>query len=460
MQTHAQTHTGPTTPTQVPSHAETIIFARWIIPVAPARSVLEHHALVIAQGRIVAVVPAAQAADLTANNIFRLDQHALMPGLVNAHGHAAMSLLRGFADDYPLHSWLNEHIWPAEGKWVGEEFVRDGTRLAIAEMLRSGTTCFADMYFFPNIVAQTAHELGIRAQVYFPVFDFPTAWGQNADDYIHKGLQLRDDFKHSKLISIGFGPHAPYTVSDAPLSRIAVLAEELDASVQIHVHETQREVDDAIETHGDRPLARLQRLGLLGPRTTCVHATALNADDIDLLAQNNCHVVHCPESNLKLASGFCPVQQLLDTGINVALGSDGAASNNDLDLFTELRTAALLAKAVAGDAAALPAHTALAMATLNGAKALGLDEQIGSLEIGKLADVIAIDMSEIEMLPLFNPQSQLVYTNSGSRVSHSWINGKLMLENRQPTTINLTELSATTLAWQTKIADQSARNKL
>lgn len=420
---------------------------------------LEQHALVISAGRITALLPAAQAAKISADQVFHLDDHALLPGLVNAHGHAAMSLLRGYADDFPLQSWLNEHIWPAEGKWVGEEFVRDGTRLAIAEMLRSGTTCFADMYFFPNVVAQTAHELGMRAQIYFPVFDFPTAWGQSADDYIHKGLQLRDDFKHSELVSIGFGPHAPYTVSDTPLNRIAVLAAELDSAIQIHVHETQHEVDEAIERYGDRPLARLQRLGLLGPRTTCVHATALNADDIELLARNNCHVVHCPESNLKLASGFCPVQQLLDANINVALGSDGAASNNDLDLFAELRTAALLAKAVAHNAAALPAQAALEMATLNGAKALGLDEHIGSLEIGKFADVIAIDMSDIESQPLFNPQSQLVYTNSGSRVSHSWIGGKLMLENRQPTTINLQDLSATTLAWQDKIGTKSLRDE-
>lgn len=448
-----QTHASPAfVPTHALTHADSVIFARWIIPITPANRVLEHHALVITQGRIVALLPAAEAAQIDADQVFHLHEHALLPGLVNAHGHAAMSLLRGYADDLPLHSWLNEHIWPIEGKWVSEDFVRDGTRLAIAEMLRSGTTCFADMYFFPNIVAQTAHELGMRAQIYFPVFDFATAWGQNADDYIHKGLQLRDDFKHSALISVGFGPHAPYTVSDAPLNRVAVLAAELDAAIQIHVHETQHEVDDAIAIHGDRPLARLHRLGLLGPRTTCVHATALNADDIELLVRNNCHVVHCPESNLKLASGFCPVQQLLDVGVNVALGSDGAASNNDLDLFAELRIAAMLAKAVSGNAAALPAHAALEMATLNGAKALGLEEQIGSLEIGKLADVIAIDMSDIETQPLFNPLSQLVYTNSGSRVSHSWINGALMLENRQPTTLNLQDLSANALAWQRKIA--------
>ncbi|MDB6062052.1 MAG: N-ethylammeline chlorohydrolase [Verrucomicrobiaceae bacterium] len=450
-----QTHAFPTT-------ADTVIFARWIVPLAAApltasddtanQDALEHHALVISEGRIAAILPAAQAASIAAEQVFHLTDHALMPGLVNAHGHAAMSLLRGYADDFPLHSWLNEHIWPAEGKWVSEDFVRDGTQLAIAEMLRSGTTCFADMYFFPNIVAQTAQELSMRAQMYFPIFDFPTAWGQNPDDYIHKGLLLRDDFKHSELISVGFGPHAPYTVGDTALRRVAVLAEELDAAIQIHVHETQQEVDDAIAEYGDRPLARLQRLGLLGPRTTCVHATALNADDIALLARNNCHVVHCPESNLKLASGFCPVQLLIDANVNVALGSDGAASNNDLDLFAELRTAALLTKAIAKNAAALPARAALEMATLNGAKALGLDEHIGSLEIGKLADVIAVDMSSIETQPLFNPLSQLVYTNSGSRVTHSWIGGKLMLENRLPTAINLQDLSARARDWQHKIS--------
>lgn len=439
----------PTRP--LPTRADTIIYARWIVPIAPAHTVLLDHALVIEAGRITALLPAAQARAIAADEIIELGEYVLMPGLVNAHGHAAMTLLRGYADDYALHTWLNEHIWPAEGQWVSEAFVRDGTELAIAEMLRSGTTCFADMYFFPNIAAQTAHDFGMRVQLHFPVFDFPTAWGRDADDYIHKGLVLRDDFKHSELISIGFGPHAPYTVSDAPLSRIAMLAEELDCAIQIHAHETQHEVDESIANYGERPLARLHRLGLLGPRTMCVHATALNDDDIALLARNNCHVVHCPESNLKLASGFCPTQKLLDADVNVALGTDGAASNNDLDMFAELRIAALLAKAVAQNAAALPAFEALQMATLNGAKALGLDEHIGSLEIGKYADVIAIDLSEIENQPLYNPLSQLAYSNSGSRVSHSWINGKPMLVNRQLTTINLSDLRERVAAWQQRI---------
>jgi len=432
---------------------DTLIFPRWIIPVAPAGQVLEQHALAIKGGRIEALLPAQQARRLRAERVVELPDHALLPGLVNAHGHAAMTLLRGYADDVPLHTWLQEHIWPAEGRFVGEDFVRDGVSLAIAEMLRSGVTTFADMYFFPDIAAQVAQDAGMRAQMHFPVFDFPSAWGRDADDYIHKGLQLRDDFKHSSLITIGFGPHAPYTVSDGPMSRVATLAAELDASIQIHVHETRQEVEQALRDTGERPLARLHRLGLLGPRTQCVHATELDAADIELLAQNNSHVVHCPESNLKLASGFCPVGKLLEAGVNVALGTDGAASNNDLDLFGELRTAALLAKAVAGDASALPAHAALAMATLSGARALGLEERIGSLEPGKAADVIAVDLGDVESQPLYHPVSQLVYGNSGSRVSHSWIGGRLLLENRAPTTINLHELRERARHWQHRIAN-------
>lgn len=440
-----------TSPT--PPRADTLIFPRWIVPVAPAGSVLEGYALAIAGGRIAAVLPAAEARDWQADHVVELPHHALLPGLVNAHGHAPMSLLRGYADDVALQDWLQQHIWPAEGRWVSEEFVRDGAMLAIVEMLRSGTTCFSDMYFFPNKVAQAAQDTGLRAQIHFPVFDFPSAWGQDADDYIHKGLQLRDDFKHSELITVAFGPHAPYTVSDAPLARIAMLAEELDAAIHIHVHETAQEVEEALRLHGERPLLRLQRLGLLGPRTMCVHATALDDSDIELLARNNCHVVHCPESNLKLASGFCPVQKLLDAGINVALGTDGAASNNDLDLFGELRTAALLAKAVAGDATALPAHAALRMATLSGAEALGLADRIGSLEAGKAADIIAVDLGALESQPLFNPVSQLVYGNSGSRVSHSWVAGRLLLNNREPTTINLYELRERIQRWQQTIEE-------
>lgn len=438
-------------PAQLPAAVDLLIIARWIVPVAPAGTVLENHALAIDGGRIKALLPADRAAAIAARQIVRLDQHALLPGLVNAHGHAAMTLLRGYADDLPLHTWLEERIWPLERRWVGPEFVRDGTRLAIAEMLRSGTTCFSDMYFFPDAVAQAAHDCGMRAQIHFPVFDFASAWGADPDEYIHKGVRLFDEFKHSPLVGIGFGPHAPYTVGDAPMAKVAMLAAELDASIQIHAHETRREVDDAVARTGERPLARLERLGILGPRTLCVHATSLDDADIEALRRTNSHVVHCPESNMKLASGFCPVQKLLDAGINVALGTDGAASNNDLDLFGELRSAALLAKAVSGDATALPAHAALRMATLDGARALGLDEHIGSLEVGKAADIIAVDMGDIEAQPLYQPASQLVYGNSGSRVTHSWIGGRALLENRRLAAIDLAELRARSAYWQQKI---------
>lgn len=435
----------------LPAEVDLLIIARHVVPVVPAGVVLDDHAVVVDGGRIRALLPAARAAGIAARQTVRLDDHVLLPGLVNAHGHAAMTLLRGYADDLPLHRWLEEQIWPAERRWLGAEFVRDGTALAIAEMLRSGTTCFSDMYFFPDVVARTAQDIGMRAHVHFPVIDFPTAWGDGADEYIHKGVALFDEFKHSALVGIGFGPHAPYTVGDAPLARIAMLAAELDASIQMHVHETTREVAAALAASGERPLARLQRLGILGPRTLCVHATALDDGDIDMLRHNNSHVVHCPESNLKLASGFCPIHRLLGAGVNVALGTDGAASNNDLDLFGEMRSAALLAKAVADDAAALPAHAALHMATLGGARALGLDEHIGSLEVGKAADIIAVDVGDIEALPLYRPISQLVYTNSGSRVSHSWIAGKPMLENRRLAAQDGAELRARATYWQQKI---------
>jgi 5-methylthioadenosine/S-adenosylhomocysteine deaminase len=374
-----------------------------------------------------------------------------MPGLVNCHGHAAMSLLRGFADDQPLMPWLEQHIWPAEAANVGADFVRDGTELAIAEMVRSGTTTFTDMYFFPDECAAAAERLGMRCQIAFPVLDFPSAWAQNGDEYISKGLALRDDFKHSELVTVGFGPHAPYTVSDANLARVATFAAELDMLVKIHLHETQGEVLLAVEQNGERPIDTLNRLGLLGPRTLCVHMTDAGDQDMALLAQSGAHVVHCPQSNMKLASGTCPVVKLTEKGINVALGTDGAASNNDLNMFGEMQTAALLAKLHSEDATALPASEALAMATINGARALGMEAHIGSLEVGKQADLIAVDLTGPETQPLYNPLSQLVYACNGSQVSHSWIAGQAVLEEKQLTRVDLKSLGGRIKTWQIRI---------
>jgi 5-methylthioadenosine/S-adenosylhomocysteine deaminase len=438
--------------TPLPTNADTLIHAGWIVPVVPHGVVLENYSIALTNDRITALLPTAEAAAIQAENVLELPGHALLPGLINCHGHAAMTLLRGYADDQPLMPWLEEHIWPAEAAHVSEQFVGDGTELAIAEMIRSGTTTFSDMYFFPNVCAATAQRLGLRCQITFPVFDFPTAWGTDADDYIRKGLALRDDCKHSTLVTVVFGPHAPYTVCEASLAKIATLAAELDAPVHIHLHETAGEVLLAVEQTGERPLDTLHRLGLLGPRTQCVHMTDLGDQDIALLATTGAHVVHCPQSNMKLASGTCRVGDLIAQGVNVALGTDSAASNNDLNLFGEMQAAALLAKLHSRDAATLPAADALAMATINGAKALGLDDRIGSLEVGKQADLIAVDLRGPETQPLYHPLSQLVYACNGSQVSHSWVAGELLMADRELTRIDLQALTKRINRWQQKIA--------
>ncbi|MDZ7923557.1 MAG: TRZ/ATZ family hydrolase [Marinagarivorans sp.] len=435
-----------------PQTVDLILSAAWILPIAPKPNPLPNCSLVIDDGKIIALVPSHHIANsYIAKEHIELGNKVLMPGLVNAHGHAAMSLLRGFADDLPLMRWLEDHIWPAEQQWVDADFVADGTQLAIAEMLKTGTTCFSDMYFFPEAAAEVVHKSGIRAQLAFPILDFPTPWAKDPDQAISQGLALRDAYSGHSRISIAFGPHAPYTVSDTVFERIAMLSAELDAPVQVHLHETQGEVDTALANHGERPIARLHQLGLLTPRTQCVHMTALNDDDIQLIAQNGASVVHCPKSNLKLASGLCPTQALLDAGITLGLGTDGAASNNGLDMFSELQTSALIGKITANNAEAISAFNALHMATLGSAKALGLDDQIGSLEVGKAADVIAIDLDSLDNLPHYNLASLLVYCQQGHNVSHVWVEGKCLLNNKQLTTLNLLTLQQNTRAWQDKI---------
>lgn len=422
---------------------DSIIHARWVIPVEsskqePCDQVFDHHAVVVDKGNIIAVVSSNDAKQrFQSNSVIELHSHALIPGLVNAHTHAAMSLFRGMADDLPLMTWLNEHIWPAEQQWVDKGFVRDGSSLAIAEMLRGGTTCFNDMYFFPDVTAQTAIDSGIRCSIGLITLDFPTVWAQNADEYLSKGLAVHDEFKTESLISTAFAPHAPYTVSDAPLSKIRTLADEMDIPIHMHIHETADEVEQASNNNGKRPLQRLHELGLLTPRMMAVHMTQLNDNEIALCAEQGVHIIHCPESNLKLASGFCPVARLIDSGANIAFGTDGAASNNDLDMFGEMRTAALLAKGIASDASALPAAQALYCATMGGAKALGLDAKIGSLTAGKCADIAAIDLSDIETQPVFDPISHLVYCASRHQVTDAWVNGNRVLNQRRLSNMNL-----------------------
>lgn len=432
--------------------ADKLILARWIVPVVPAGKVLENHALVLGGDKIIGILPREEALQ-SYPDVERLEltDHLLIPGLINMHGHAAMTLLRGVADDLPLKPWLENHVWPLEKTWVGDEFVRDGTRLACAEMIRCGTTCFGDQYFFPNVVGQVALQSGMRAQVGFPLLDFPSKWAKNGDEYLRRGLDVHDEFRDQESIQVAFSPHAPYSVSDALMEKTATLAVELDSVIQIHMHETAQEVSDYLDQHGERPLARLEKIGLIGPRTQCVHMTQVDDTDIALLQKNNSHVVHCPESNLKLASGFCPTQKLTSAGVNVALGTDGAASNNDLNMVGEMRTAALLGKAVADDASACSAEEVLAMATINAAKALGWDQQIGSLEVGKQADIAAFDLSDLEAAPLYNPISWLVYAASGREVSHLWVAGRALLQDRELTTLDQKDIALRTDYWAKKI---------
>ena len=434
------------------AQTELLIHGRWVVPMETGTTVLEHHSIAVDQGRITAVVPRAQAdTEFSACHTVDCAEHVLLPGLINCHTHAAMTLFRGLADDLPLMTWLNDHIWPAEGRWVNDQFVRSGTELAIAEMILGGTTCFNDMYFFPDETARACREHGMRCVIGMILIDFPTVWAKDANEYLDKGIAVHEHYRDHPLVTTALAPHAPYSVSDEPLTRARALAEKLDVPIHMHVHETRDEITRAAAQGQPRPLARLASLGLLTGRLMAVHMTQLNDDEIETIAASGTHVVHCPESNLKLASGFCPVQRLLAAGINVALGTDGAASNNDLDMLGELRSAALLAKGVAQDACAVPASQALAMATINGARALGLDQDIGSLRAGKAADLIAVDLSDITSQPVYDVISHLVYCTHRHQVTDVWIQGRAVLSQRRLVTLNVDELAGTARTWRDQI---------
>jgi len=407
-------------------------------------------------GRVAAVLPTPEALR-TCEPAERADlpHHALIPGLVNLHTHASMTLMRGLADDLQLMSWLKDHVWPAEAKHVSPEFVYDGTLLACAEQLRGGVTCMNEMYFFPEAAARAALDAGMRATLGIIAFEFPTAYAADADDYIAKGLATRDEFQDDPLLSFCMAPHAPYTVSDRTFARIVSLAEELDLPIHTHLHETRHEVEDSVAQHKARPLERLRALGVLGPRLIAAHSVHMTAQEIEALAKHGASVAHCPSSNLKLASGLAPVGAMLAAGINVGIGTDGAASNNRLDVLEEMRLAALLAKAVAGDAQAMPAHQALAASTLNGARALGLDASIGSIVPGKYADLCAISFEGIELSPCYDPASHLVYAAGRGQVSHVWVAGKARVDQGKLLGFENRGLNSRILLWQNKLATET-----
>lgn len=439
----------PSTPRPI----DLLIEARWIVPVEPHATVLEHHAVAVNADCILELLPISEARTrYSPRERVELNEHVLIPGLVNTHTHNPMTLLRGLADDLPLMVWLQDHIWPAEAKVIGPEFVRDGVELAVAEMLRGGTTCANENYFFPDVIGATYRRMGFRAVVGLPVIDFPTAWAKSQDEYFERAAEVYESFRGDALVGTAFAPHAPYTVSDESFERIRMLSDQMDISVHLHTHETAHEVEEEKKKSGLRPFQRLQKLGLVNDRLIAVHMTEVTDGEIAACAEAGVSVVHCPESNLKLASGFCPTEKIRRAGVNLALATDGCASNNDLDMFGEMRTAALLAKAVARDAAAFDAPYALRAATLHGARAMKLETRIGSIEAGKQADLTAVRLSDLESQPLFNVLSQLVYATGRHQVTDVWIAGRRKLDARELVDVDTDAILAKTRAWRERIA--------
>lgn len=429
-----------------------IIQAKWLIPCEGKNTVLEDHALIIHQGKIKDILPSKVAKErYNARTTENYSSHAIIPGLVNAHTHLAMNMFRGLADDLALMNWLNNHIWPAEKKWVSHEFVRDASLFAMAEMIRSGTTCFNDMYFFLEATAEAADIAGLRGSIGITVIDFPTAWAANTDEYFAKGLAFYEKYKNHDRIKATVAPHAIYTVADQNLLRVKEFAEKYDLKINMHVHETADEVNQSIAQTKQRPIRRLQQLGLISPRLIAVHMTQINDEDLEILHAGKPNIVHCPQSNMKLASGACPVGQLEAQGVNIALGTDGAASNNDLNMLEEMRSAAFVAKYLTLNPESLSAPEILTKATLHGAKALGIDNITGSLSIGKSADFVAINLDAIETLPIYHPVSQIVYSASRNQVTDVWVAGKQLLKNRKLTTLDEEKLIANAKHWGEKI---------
>lgn len=438
----------------------TLILARYIIPVRPQGQVLENHGVIISEGRIGAILPASEAgARFPEAEQVRLPRHVLLPGLINAHNHSPMTLLRGFADDLELHTWLNDYIWPTEARFVDPQFVMDGTRLAIAEMIRGGTTCFIDQYFYPGDIAKVVSETGMRASIGLPVLEQATPWAANLEEYLSRGLEVADSVENEGMISFSLAPHAPYSVSDAGLERIAEISADRSMRVDMHCLETTFDVKHSLGTYGIRPLERLARHGLLNDSLLTIHMTQLQQGEIERVADAGTHVAHCPQSNLKLASGFCPVADLQRAGVNVCIGTDGAASNNNLDLLEEVQCAALLAKGAASDPTAVNAVQALEMITFNAALAMGLEEEIGTIEVGKQADLSALNLESVQTQPIYNLFSQVIYAASSSQFSDVWIAGKRVMKNNDLTTVSETELMATASEWQARISGHSESGK-
>lgn len=433
-------------------NASIIISASWIFTSNSEGQLLSDYSIVIENDKIIDLVPQDKVFDeYEANDTYQLTDHILIPGLINTHTHAAMSLFKGFADDLPLQDWLNDYIWPAEKEFINSSFVKDGSILALSEMIKSGVTTFNDMYFFPDATAEAVKELGVRSNIGLVVLDFPTNYATDPEDYLLKGFEFRDKWRNEELITTSIAPHAPYSVSDEAFTLINTYSEELSINIHTHLHETQWEIEDSIEKYGITPVQRLNNLGIIGPSLMAVHCVHLNDQDMATLAKNKVSIVHNPSSNMKLGSGIADIAKMLKQNLNISLGTDSSASNNRLDIMEEMRLAALLIKGSTKSPESFSANEAIKMATINGAKALGLESIIGSIEKNKKADLVAIDLNSIENQPIYNPLTTLVYSSSRSDVSYVWIDGEIKLKDKKLVKIDEERIIQLAKKWQRKL---------
>ena len=391
--------------------------------------VIADGAVAVRDSVIVGVGPQSEIlSSFKAPNTYGGKGKALIPGLVNTHTHAAMTLLRGIADDKPLKAWLEENIWPAENRWLDEEFVRDGVRIACLEMLLSGTVAFSDMYFFDEVAGEVANEFGMRALLCAGIIDLPTKTTKGPDDCLRNAEQLYERFKDDDMVRPAIGAHSIYTCSPETLKKSALLARKRGMPIPIHLAETQWEVGEIKSRYGKTPVKHLDSIGFLADDIIAAHCVWLDPEDIELLSTRGVKVSHCIESNLKLASGIAPVPAMLKAGIPVSMGTDGAASNNDLDMFGEMRTAALVHKGVCNDPTCMDAYTVMKMATVEGARALGLD---GTLTPGARADMVVLDTGGAHMAPVYDICSHIVYSAKASDVDTVMVAGRVLVESGQ-----------------------------
>ena len=420
-----------------------IVSARYVVTVDPQYRIIENGAVAVKAANIVAV-GARAAIDAAYRTPQRIDRPnaVLMPGLINTHTHAAMTLLRGIADDLALQDWLVNHIFPAEAKNVTPEFVEWGAKLACIEMMLSGTTTFTDMYYFEDVAARAVKQAGMRGVMGETIIRFPVPDAKTPAIALANTARFLDSFAGDELIVPAVAPHAIYTNEDETLKASRALADRFHAPLVIHVSETEQEVKDSQAQRRGTPVEVLERLGVLDGPTIAAHCVWVNRKDMDILARHRTGVAHCPSSNMKLASGAAPVAEMLAHGVTVGLGTDGAASNNDLDLMEEMDLAGKLQKLVTRDPRSLPGRKIIEMATIDGARVLGLDSKIGSLEPGKRADMIAISLDEANAIPLYSVTSQLIYALKASNVRDVWVNGRQLMRGRNVLTLDSAQVFA------------------